>query len=163
MDVSDYLEDDKKEPTDNYTLTGRSVGLLGGILGCGALLAPNMRLEATISASGIASHTESTNFTLGEVIGLMAYSDPMNGAILAILAVGGAVLAAAGSMTIASLTAVGGAMMSAGSVFMAYQILNIGDVGFSYSILDLSIGGEPAYGMILLGVAGIFSLISIRL
>lgn len=162
MDVSTQLGESSDGTPDSYSFVGRLVGILGGVLGCFSLLSPIGEIGVTFSAVG-QELSRSMDVTLGEMIGLASVSDPMDGAIIALLSVGGSVLAITGGITLPALAAVGGTMMCGGAGYIIYAFVTGEGGSITISMLTIATTSEPAYGVMLLGVGGVFSLISLRI
>lgn len=165
MNIDDPTESRSESTESNRSVIAGLLSLLGGGLGIYSLTVPFARLNVTSSVDlfgqsvQVSSDTSSLIFT--QYITTLSASSAMDGVLIMCLAAGGAVLSVVGGLTSRSLTVVGGVMMIAGSVLTN---LTTSSGGFSLfgGFGNVSTSTEPAFGMLLLGVAGLLTVLSVR-
>jgi len=165
MNLNDPVQSSSENTEPNRSVFGNLASLLGGGLGIYSLTVPFARVNLDTSVEflgqSIPTSSDSASLTFGEFIGFISTNHPADGVIMMCLAVGGAILAITGGLTNRTLTILGGIMMIAGSVVTH---LSTSSGGFSMfgGLVDVEVSTEPAFGIILLGVAGLITIFSVR-
>lgn len=165
VNIENPVESQSEDTESSRSIFGNLASILGGGLGIYSFTVPFVRvnLDTSVEFLGqtIPTSSDSTSLTFGEFIGFISNSHPVDGIIMMCLAVGGAILAITGGVTNRVLTVLGGTMMIAGSVLTQLSTSS-GEFSAFGGFVDVEVSTEPAFGIILLGVAGLITVFSVR-